>query len=312
MPKNTLNKTSKLTKASLVQLANERRYKKPVFYRQDKFTTIMDKETGSLALVPIDVTVQDEINSIFNISDQISELPSNTLKESLAYTDNLKEEFNRQRNESIIMGRCFIFVALYIEGDPLIPEKEDKTLDSWTEEIYNQRAYYYRSLFDLIKAGFEIIKKAFPDMSFNKADELFIEIIRDERDSYFERIATTEFIQITTDSLADFWRGIIQRESYEKLEKRCIAQGLGSIHKEVLLHECLDFLEEKAKKNNRIQSRLKAYYTEYNSLAQTIVEACEARNSKGKVKKSIQWRQGLAHTFDNKNRPTIPMRVYKT
>jgi len=298
-------KTSDLTEDKLRQWAIHRGYKKPTIYVSNKFMAVIDAETGYWGFLAIDENIEAKITKIVNLASKIADLPSDVL-ESIAYTDDLKEEFNRHRNDSLKISKYFILKILKIE------EIEEDALDTknsnqWAERILAQYGYRYRALFELIRVGFKDIKKAFPDLRFTEPGQLVFEIIRDERDYYFERIATSDFIQILTDALTDFYQGFVAKECYEELEKRCIAKGLGTVHKGEWLHKCLELLQEKAIENHKIRGRLRAYYTECDTLAETIAASCEARDSKGKIKKSIQWRLGQALIFDNRNRPTIPL-----
>jgi hypothetical protein len=306
----TTQTTNQLTTES-ARWAINNGYKKPVIYELNQFRLIIDIETGLFGVSAIDDTIKAKITVPLNLAQQIADLPSETLN-ALAYTDDLKEEFNLHRNSNIMLGRCFVFAILKVEGDPLEPEKITGDVNQWTEEILITTAYRYRALLDLINVSFKAIKKNFPDMSFNKPEQLFFEIIRDEQDSYFERIATTDFMQILTDALSDIWQGILAAEPWEELEKRSLAKGLGTIHKGIWLHRCLEAMEKEAKQNQKIRGRLKTYYTECENLIDAIVSACIARSSGGKIKKSIQWRLGVAHLFDKCNHPTIPLRIYKT
>jgi hypothetical protein len=301
---NNLN-TSDLTEDKLRQWAIHRGYKKPTIYVFNKFQVAIDTETGFLGFATTDQTIEAKIIKLLNLASQIADLPSDAL-ESIAYTDDLKEEFNKHRNDSLKISKYFILKILKIE------EIEEDALDtknsnSWAERILAQSGYRYQALFELIRVGFKDIKKAFPDWRLTKPEQLVFEIIRDERDSFFEKIATSDFIQILTDALTDFYQGVAARECYEELEKKCIAKGLGIVHKGEWLHKCLELLQEKARENHKIRGRLRTYYTECYTLAENIAECCEARDSKGKIKKSIQWRLGQALIFDNRNRPTIPL-----
>jgi hypothetical protein len=298
-------KTSDLTEDKLRQWAIHRGYKKPTIYVSKKLMVIIDTETVFWGFATTDETIEAKITKILNLANQIADLPSDVL-ESIAYTDDLKEEFNRHRNDSLKISKYFILKIFKIE------EIEEDALDKknskqWAERILAQSGYRYRALFELITVGFKDIKKAFPDLRLTKPEQLVFEIIRDERDYFFEKIATSDFIQILTDTLTDFYQGVVAGECYEELEKRCIAKGLGTVHKGEWLHKCLELLEEKAIENHKNRGRLRAYYTESDTLAETIAASCEVRDSKGKIKKSIQWRLGQALIFDNRNRPTIPL-----
>lgn len=323
MPKNNLQKTEKSTlkltkptEENLLQWAIARGYKNPIIFSSHKYkcTLIMDIETGFLGAVNTDntdKTTQIKVEETLSLANKIGGLPSDELQ-ALAYTDDLKEEFNIQRNDSAMIGKSFIFANLDIEGDPLQTERQEGLVNQWTEEIINQTAYCYRALLELLTVAFKDIKKAFPDILFTHSEQLFFEIVRGYQDFCFENIATSDFAQILTEELVDFWQGTKSEKSGNELEKKCIVKGLSSVYKGEWLHKCLDFLEKKAKKNKKIHGRLKIYYTECDLLADAIAEACKARNSQGKIKKSIQWRLGQALIFDNRNRPTIPLQGYKT
>lgn len=320
MPKKNLSKTeesnpqlSKFTEASLLQWAINMGYKNPLIYSSDKCKCIliMDMEADLLTVTSKDEATQIEIETTINIASTIRSLPSDELQE-LAHTDDLKKEFNIQRNDCSMIGTSFIFANLHIEGDPLETEKQKGMVNQWTEEVINQTAYYYRALLELLTVAFKDIKKAFPDMSFTNPEQLLCKIIKDHRNSQFKSIATSKFKVILTEELVHFWQGIKSGKSHEELEKRCIIKSLGSVHQGEWLHKCLEFLEEKAKKNKKIHGRLKIYYTECDLLADAIAESCKARDSKGKIKKSIQWKKGEGSVYDNRNRPTIPLSGYKT
>jgi hypothetical protein len=320
MTKNNLQESEKSTiqlaestEANLRKWAIKRGYTNPLIYSSNKCKCIliMDIETGFLGAIATDETTQSKIEKTLNLANKISSLPSDELQ-ALAYTDDLKEEFNIQRNDSAMIGKSFIFADLDIDGDPLQTEKQKGIVNQWTEEIINQTAYCYRALLELLTVAFKDIKKAFPNISFTNSEQLLFEIVRDNRDFYFEVIASSDFAQILTEELVDFWQGTKSGKSGEEFKKRYTAKNLGSVYRGEWLHQCLEFLQEKAKKNKMIHGRLKIYYTECDLLADAIAEACKARDSQGKIKKSIQWRLGQALIFDNRNRPTIPLQGYKT
>ena len=178
------------------------------------------------------------------------------------------------------------------------------------KEYFQQTAYYYRALYDLILVGFKDIKKAFPDMPFTKASQLFIEIVKDERNYYFEKIKSAQFLQIRRDDLLKFWQGYNDKKNFEELNKICVSQGVGSIYKGELLHSCFQVLEEAATKEQKIRSRLAAYNTESQSRVEATVNMLSAKDRNGNIKKSIEWARGNARVFDRKNRPTIRLRGF--
>lgn len=300
-------KISDLDKSDLAVWGRLNGYDKAIIYSSEKFRLIMNLETGNFAISATDETKKSKLLAIMTLANQIGDLPSEAL-EALAYTKDLQHEFNRHRNDNIMIGKCFAFASLNIDLDPLKAEKIcDDVTNQWTEEILIQAAYRYRALHELISVGFKDIKNALPNISFDTPEQLCFEIIRDEQDSYFEKLVTSDFVQILSDVVYEIWQGIQQGESWETLNKKSIAQGLGSIYKGVLLHKCLDVLHERSRKKSRIRSRMDIYSRECDFLAEAIIRAIKARSSQGKIKKSVQWQLGMAYIFDKSNRPSIPL-----
>jgi hypothetical protein len=311
MPKKQGDMATKVSNSLTSELAlwgNLNGYNKVIAYSSKELRLLINLETGNFAISAVDEASKSNIEIVMNLANQIGDLPSDAL-EILSYTKDLQHEFNRHRNDSIMIGKCFAFASLNISIDPLKKEKACGYVNQWTKEILIQTAYRYRALHELIKVGFEDIKKVLPDISFDTPEKLCFEIIRDERDSYFEKLVGSDFVEILTNAVHDIWQGIQQGESWETLNKKSINKGLGFLYKGALLHKCLDILYEKAEKNSAIRNRLRAYSQECDSLTETIMSTLKARSSRGKVKKSVQWKLGTVHTFDKSNQPSIPLRT---
>jgi hypothetical protein len=299
-------KISDLDKSDLAVWGRLNGYNKAIIYSFENFRLIMNLETGNFAISATDEIKKSEITTIMTLANQIGDLPSKAL-ESLAYTEDLQHEFNRCLNDNIMIGKCFAFASLKIDLSPLKTEKSCGDVNKQTQEILIQAAYRYRALHELISVGFKDIKNTLPNISFDTPEQLCLEIIRDEQDSYFEKLVTSDFVQILSDVVEEIWQKSQQGESWENLNKISVAQGLGSIYKGVLLHKCLDILYERARKKSIIHSRMSAYSQECDSLAKVIIKAITARSSQGKIKKSVQWQLGIVYIFDKFNRPSIPL-----
>jgi hypothetical protein len=243
MPKKQESNTTKISdldKSDLAIWGRLNGYDKAIIYSSESFRLIMNLETGNFAVSVTDEIKKSELLAILALANQIGDLPSKAL-EALAYTKDLQHEFNRHRNDSIMIGKCFAFASLNISLDPLKKEKACGYVNQWTKEILIQTAYRYRALHELIRIGFEDIKKFLPDISFDTPEKLCFEIIRDERDSYFEKLVGSDFVEILTNAVHDIWQGIQQGESWETLNKKSINKGLGFYIKERYYINALTF-----------------------------------------------------------------------
>lgn len=257
--------------------------------------TCLDPESRSIGLeiVPGAATTEAQwrLLKILMIAGHIADMPSKALL-NIAYTNDLQNEWKYQRCINERLARCFIVSCLNLEINPLAQESR-QDMSQWDKNLCIQMAYRYRALWELIQVGWPYISNKFSDLPFNTDRELFCEIVRDERDYQFEML-TSSFLQVLTNDLKIFWDVMVNPERYEQLT---LLLNNRKIYASKWLRKISPILVENSENNTRLRGRLKAHSLECEELAQLFKEALTARNSKGKIHKSQEWRHGERKAF---------------
>jgi hypothetical protein len=239
-------------------------------------------------------------------ASQLTLLPSEGLK-SIAYTQDLEDEWKYQRFWSLLLAKCFLLTLLNQVDNQLTEEVEVSIVTKWDAELIELSALRYLDLYKLIKKGFKYLKKSLIIESDDKKPwDVFIEICTEEINAPFVA-RTNNFQEFLIDKALLQWKEItdhkVNRNNFEILvEDQYVFNSR-------LLLTVIEFLVRESKRDNLLATYLESYLGKCNSLAYSMVAALEARTASGKVARSEQWKDGVRFIFSN-NRPIKP--CYKT
>lgn len=205
----------------------------------------------------------------FELAKVMASLPGGELKE-LAYTENLRQEWENQRYRNSIISRAFLMVHLELTIDLI--EKERSNLHHLIIELYELKAYQNSILWNLINLVFKMLKKENEDFPFATPKDLYINILTAMYNSSYERFLCNDYIEFLP----------------HKLEKNYFHNEWLS-----LVFHAADILQGK----RRIARLLKRNYEEcFNLINEAINELTTARTKEGKIIKPEIWQNGTRLT----------------
>ena len=270
-----------------------------VIAQREHCIIIQDLETRILLPIHYDEADQ-EVLKVMTIANALSLTPSDELKE-MTFTSDLLSEWKTHKWLSNLVGRVFIFICLESRVvDPL--EEERKNLHQSTANVIEMEAFFYQSLWNLIKTGFGEIKEKIPSLPFNTPEELTIEIIQEERNSRFECILSNNWIQFLTDEALSLW------DNDSDLDRKKIIERIDpskTLSRRIWFPRILPILHKHSKKRQIIKAQLQTYEVAIDNLKHAFIDFLKARTEKGKLVKSYVWQDGEQHFLDRYNRPSI-------
>jgi hypothetical protein len=235
-------------------------------------------------------------------ASQLTLLPSEGLK-SIAYTQDLEDEWKYQRFWSLLLAKCFLLISLNEVENQLEEEKEAEIITKWDAELIELTASRYEALYRLIKKGFKYLKKSLPsDLARKNSWDIFTEVCREEIEASFVA-RTNSFQEILIDKYIPKWKELTEYDT-SRNNFKCLLETQYLFNSE-LLFAVIKSLTEKAKRDNLLAASLEGYFDRCRALAYSLVDALEARDSSGKIARSERWINGERCIYYN-NRPLKP------
>lgn len=209
------------------------------------------------------------IADTFEVSKLMSNLPEDSLRK-LAYTEDLKQEWQFQRYRSRIISYTFLMVHLDLNIDLI--ENERSNLHHLVIEFYELLGYQYSILWKLTNLVFDSIEKTNNNFPFCTPKDLFIHMITSQRNSNFEELLWNDNVEYLSHEL---------ERSYFFNEWLILVLGIAEI------------MQEK----NRVIKIVKSNYIAcWNEINEAADELKNARTKKGKIVKSEIWQTGVRVT----------------
>lgn len=205
----------------------------------------------------------------FDVCKTMSNLPEDSLKE-LAYTEDLRQEWQIQRYRSRIISYTFLMAHLDLNFDLI--ERERSTLHYLVIKFYERLGYQYSILWELTKLVFDSIKQINNNFPFCTPKNLFIHMIASQRNSNFEKL---------------LWNDNVEHLSQD-LEK--------SFFCDEWLMLVLGTAEVMQKKSRLIKLAKHDYIQCCEDINEVIDRLKNARGSQGKIIKSEIWQSGMRIT----------------
>lgn len=205
----------------------------------------------------------------FEVGKLMSNLPEDSLKE-LAYTEDLRQEWQIQRCRSRIISYTFLMAHLDLNVDLI--EKERSILHYLIIKFYERLGYQYSILWELTKLVFDNIKRINNNFPFCTPKNLFIHMITSQRNSNFEKL---------------LWNDNVEHLSQD-LEKNYFCDEW------IML--VLGTAEVMQKKSRLIKFAKHDYIQCCEDIDEVIDELKNARGSQGKIIKSEIWQSGVRVT----------------
>lgn len=220
-------------------------------------------------------TERDEIETVIQVSEFLANLPSRELKD-IAWTDDLKEEWDCQNWYSERIGRFFLLINLMTSTDAI---KQPK--NKLTRELCILAAYRFRSLWELIKESLPL----------KEAVDKFCKILEEERNQAYEHFLISDFYQSINNEVKTVWENNF---------------NLGNLNPygSQELNNFLSSLSPKIKENRVIKMHLSAYDNYSRELSHLHAELLGKRTKEGRIAKSFQWKNGYRFTLGKDNKPT--------
>jgi hypothetical protein len=249
-------------------------YKKLMFVIGDKQSLVFqDVETKQLVVAfdNEEALSNHPVATTFELAKVMASLPGDELKE-LAYTEDLKQEWENQRYRNSIISKAFLMVDLELTIDLI--KKERSNLHHLIIELYELKVHQNSTLWKLINLVFKMLKNENINFPFATPKDLYINILTARYNSNYERFLCNDYIEFLP----------------HKLEKT-------DFHNEwlSLVFHAADILQRKS----RIARFLKRNYEEcFNLINEAIDELTTARTKEGKIIKPEIWQNGTRLTID--------------
>lgn len=257
------------------------------FYNINSEESTLLKEDGNIAVVrsnkKINIlfnpsflgTDRDEIEAVVQVSEFLSSLPSRELKD-MAWTDDLKEEWDYQNWYSHRIGYFFLLISLALNTDVA---KDPK--NKLTRELCILAAYRLRSLWELLKESLPL----------KEAIDKFCKILEEERNQAYESFFTSDFHQSINNDVKAIWKNNFELGNLNPYESQELRNFLLN-------------LSPKIEENRVIKMHLSAYDSYTRELSHLHTEALGKRTKKGRIARSYQWKNGYRFTLGKDNKPT--------
>ena len=254
---------------------------------------VKDTESKKLLFFPLG-GFEVQLKQIMAIAYSLKDLPSAELM-SLAYTKDLESEWKTQRSINQWIGKSFITACLQVTED------EDQLQSPVIVDVIEMTALFYRSLWDLIRAGFPYIKKNIPNLPFETPSDLTVNIIEEERNSYFEILVTNDYIEFFNKDLKENLKSL--PEGSRKFPK--------ALSESTWLPCVLGSLRKEAKSKRKIQALFEIYDVALRNLREAFDELLNDRSAQGLTAPSHLWKYGEQWFFNQYNQPTISLEEKK-
>lgn len=233
----------------------------------------------------------NDMNLILDISDYITQLPSESLKE-IAYTAVLEDELYELREFNYCIALYFWILDFEVEGYSF----EDAHTNQLVLELAEFTALKYLWLWRIIKTEFTDLKRQLSNCP-ETAIELFKKIIDEELNIPFETLLTFNYLEYNPSQLGKGFQELLKPTKNINLEK---LKKLAPIHcrntsEFSLKANVIQIIEKQASQKNK--HKLRYLCDSFNSATRRLLEilsdAANARNNQGKLLPTVVWINGI-------------------
>lgn len=258
------------------------------------FTVIRDKNTNCLEF-QFHKNSDGDLARCVDVSTKIRLLPSSELKKQ-AYTPDLENNWKGERLFSEHISIWFIIKVFKIHDEFIEKLIDSQINDRMMATLIEAIAGQYESLRQLIKTGFSILKKYFPNCPAT-AEDLLFQIIEEERNLPFETKIVHSFLQYEPSKLAQLFNELskenIDKSKVEKLKPSHVkGDNSTSLSARVLL--CLDENLDRTPKNQalKIKHRVNIYNESSRYIDEILATDYCKRTNQGKAIPTVTWNNG--------------------
>lgn len=247
----------------------------------EDYAIFLDCETGNLGAVfeNDEIAESHSVAKDFRVAKAIALQPSNEML-NLAYTKSLLKQWKADRANNKIISEFFLAATLEINFR--VARTTAGQIHKAFLEVLELKGYQHRSLWDLVKLAFPIIKKN-KFLKFKTAEDLYTDIIAEQSNKHFERFIQKDYVECSA-------------SEFVKNPKLFNYKPLNLV---------LYVASELAQKSHKADLLLKTYNNSCETVFKALQDLAKFRTEDGMLVKAEVWRFGECFLFDRYNKPSI-------